>query len=174
VPATLVSAHSPLTASSTDPARSTRTVRCASRSRAPPGTFFHLTVSEWQRAQAFHEQKLGHRYAVVSVVRQPTGGVPARMDLLAHPRRAREGQAAHLRRRRVRRPVPGDVAPMNGPSLTSLPSSTPRGTGRGAQLLTLRRSFIMRATQRSGCASCAPSQGVRHARTRFPFGGWAP
>jgi hypothetical protein len=53
--------------------------------KSTTGTSFHLTASEWQRAQAFHGHKLGHRYAVVSVVRQPTGGVPARMDLLANP-----------------------------------------------------------------------------------------
>jgi hypothetical protein len=53
--------------------------------KSSSGEGFLLSQSEWRRAEAFHDDDEGDRYAVLVVRRARRGGVPSGMDLLADP-----------------------------------------------------------------------------------------
>ena len=49
------------------------------------GESFNLSMGEWRRAEAFHANGNGDRYAVLVVRRSKSGGPPSAMDLLTDP-----------------------------------------------------------------------------------------
>ena len=49
------------------------------------GESFNLSMGEWRRAEAFHENGNGDRYAVLVVRRSKSGGPPSAMDLMTDP-----------------------------------------------------------------------------------------